>query len=99
MKPASESAGSKPLATSEELGERSAGREPRWELALEFYDERMACCPEDVLEQADTMSIEELREPEPPCPLTAAGIAPTTPVDTVLSLQGTRSFVTALQGE
>ncbi len=64
------------------------------EIAL--YDELFGRCPEDVLEQSDTISIEELREPEPVCPLTVAGIAPTTPADTVFSLQGKRAFVTSI---
>ncbi len=62
------------------------------EIAL--YDELFGRCPEDVLEQADTISIEDLREPEPVCELTKAGIDPATPTDTMLSLQGSRAFVT-----
>ncbi len=62
------------------------------ELAL--YDELFGSCPEDVLKQPDTISIEELREPAPKCGLTVAGIEPTTPTDKVLSLQGTRAFIT-----
>ncbi len=64
------------------------------EIAL--YDELFGCYPEDVLEQADTISIEELREPAPTCGLSVAGIAPTTPADTMLSLQGSRAFVTVI---
>ncbi len=70
--------------------------ETLWELALGVYDKQIECCPEDVLEQVDTISLEELREPAPTCGLTVAGIAPTTPADTVLSLQGTRAFVTVI---
>lgn len=60
----------------------------------EFADE-IGPASEDVLDQADTVYLNDL-EVDEPSELARAGVDDLTPVDTFLAMQGDRTYVTHL---